>query len=62
MQIKKAMISTAQKVVALTIAEKVNTAQRIQVCSIHEIDTLITELSPGDQLLSNYIKEGLEVL
>ena len=62
MQIKKAMVSSAQKVVSLTIAEKVNTAQRIQVCSIHEIHTLITELSPNDQLLKNYIKEGLEVL
>ena len=62
MQIKKAMVSSAQKVVSLTIAEKVNTAQRIQVCNIHEIHTLITELSPNDQLLKNYIKEGLEVL
>jgi DeoR/GlpR family transcriptional regulator of sugar metabolism len=62
MQIKKAMVDTAQKVVSLTIAEKVNTAQRIQVCGIHEIHTLITELSPNDQLLKNYIKEGLEVL
>jgi DeoR/GlpR family transcriptional regulator of sugar metabolism len=62
MQIKKAMVSTAQKVVSLTIAEKVNTAQRIQVCNIRDIDTLITELPPDDQLLKSYVKEGLEVL
>ncbi|GAA0556714.1 DeoR/GlpR family DNA-binding transcription regulator [Chitinophaga japonensis] len=62
MQIKKAMVSSAQKVVSLTISEKVNTAQRIQVCDIHDIHTLVTELSPDDPLLKNYIREGLEVL
>ncbi|KAA2240064.1 DeoR/GlpR transcriptional regulator [Chitinophaga agrisoli] len=62
MQIKKAMISTAQHVVALTIAEKVNTSQRIRVCDIQEINTLITELSPEDQLLSAYKKAGLNVM
>jgi len=62
MQIKKAMVISAQKVVALTIAEKVNTAQRIQVCDIHGIHTLVTELAPESQLLSAYKKQGLEIL
>lgn len=62
MQIKKAMVTSAQKVVALTIAEKVNTAQRIQVCDIHGIHTLVTELAPDSQLLSAYKKQGLEIL
>lgn len=62
MQIKKAMVETAQNVISLTISEKVNTSQRIQVCSIKEIDTLITELPGDNQLLRPYIQEGLQVL
>ncbi|HEU4553559.1 MAG TPA: DeoR/GlpR family DNA-binding transcription regulator [Chitinophaga sp.] len=62
MQIKKAMVTTAQKVVALTIAEKVNTAQRIQVCDVHRIHTLITELPPDNPLFTAYKDAGLEVI
>jgi DeoR/GlpR family transcriptional regulator of sugar metabolism len=62
MQIKKAMVTTAQKVVALTIAEKVNTAQRIQVCDVHRIHTLITELPPDNPLFTAYKEAGLEVI
>jgi DeoR/GlpR family transcriptional regulator of sugar metabolism len=61
-QVKKAMIESAQKTVCLSISEKINTFQPIQVCTIDEIDSLITELSPGDALLERYKKAGLEVL
>jgi DeoR/GlpR family transcriptional regulator of sugar metabolism len=61
-QIKKAMIESAQKLVCLTIAEKINSQQPIQVSTIEKIDTLITELSPDDPLLQPYIKAGIKVL
>ncbi|HEY0355788.1 MAG TPA: DeoR/GlpR family DNA-binding transcription regulator [Flavisolibacter sp.] len=61
-QIKKAMIESAQRLVCLTIAEKINSQQPIQVCDIHKIDTLITELSPDDPLLEPYKKAGIKVL
>ena len=61
-QIKKAMIESAQKLVCLTIAEKINSQQPIQVCDLKKIDILITELPPDDPLLQPYIKAGIKVL
>lgn len=61
-QLKKAMIESCKKVVCLSIAEKVNTVQPIQVCGLGEIDTLITELEPGNPVLQPYVDAGIEVL
>jgi DeoR/GlpR family transcriptional regulator of sugar metabolism len=61
-EVKKAMIESSQKVVSLAIAEKLNTFQRIKICDIRQIDTLITELDPGDEHLKDYVKTGIEIL
>ncbi|MGH2554021.1 MAG: DeoR/GlpR family DNA-binding transcription regulator [Chitinophagaceae bacterium] len=61
-QLKKAMIESSKKVVCLTIAEKINTAQPIQVCQLSEIDILITELDPGNPVFKSYVDAGIEVL
>ena len=61
-QVKKAMIDSAEKLVCLTISEKLNTRQPIQICDIKKMDMLITELSPEDPLLQPYVKAGINVL
>lgn len=61
-QVKRAMIESAEKVVALSISEKLNSSQRIKVCGLDEIDMLITELPPGDAQLEAYVKAGVKVL
>ena len=61
-QIKKAMIESAQKVVCLTIAEKINTLQPIHIVGIDKIDILITELKPDDPILKPYVEAGVKVL
>lgn len=61
-QVKKAMIESSDKVVSLSISEKLNTSQRIKVCDLKEIDILITELQPSDELLAKYRKAGLQTL
>jgi DeoR/GlpR family transcriptional regulator of sugar metabolism len=61
-QLKKAMIESSKKIICLSIAEKVNTMQPIQVCSLTAIDTLITELEPGNSILQPYVDAGIEVL
>jgi DeoR/GlpR family transcriptional regulator of sugar metabolism len=61
-QTKKAMIESSQKVVCLTIAEKINTFQPIHVCDISKIDILITELPPDDPKLKPYTDAGVIVL
>lgn len=61
-QIKKAMISASKKIVCLTIAEKINTQQPLQICDCSKIDTLITELSPDDPNLKAYVEAGIKII
>ena len=61
-QIKKAMIESAKKVICLTIAEKINTQQPLQICDIKKIDTLITELPADNLLLKPYSRTGINVI
>ncbi len=62
MQIKRAMIESSQQVISLAITEKINTAQRIKVCGIREINTIVTELPPHHSLLKPYTAQGLQIL
>lgn len=61
-QVKKAMVESARRLVCLTIAEKINTQQPIQICDSKKIDTLITELPPDDPILKPYVQAGITVI
>ncbi len=61
-QVKKAMIESSQKLVCLTISEKINSRQPIQICELKKIHTLITEISPESELLASYINAGIKVV
>ncbi|HEV2480517.1 MAG TPA: DeoR/GlpR family DNA-binding transcription regulator [Puia sp.] len=53
-QVKKAMIRSAQQTVILSIAEKLDSIQKIKVCSLADVTHLVTDLHPDDKLLSKY--------
>lgn len=61
-QVKKAMIKSSKKVVALTISEKINTRQKIKIAGLEEIDILVTELDPDNGIFDEYKKQGVEIL
>lgn len=61
-EVKKAMIRSAQKTVSLSISEKLNSIQKLQVCKPEEVDVLITELEPSSQLLNAYLEKGIHIL
>ncbi|MEO8112168.1 MAG: DeoR/GlpR family DNA-binding transcription regulator [Ginsengibacter sp.] len=61
-QIKKAMIASSRKTICLTISEKINSRQSLQICDCSKIDTLITELSPENPVMQPYVKKGITVL
>ncbi len=61
-QIKKAMIESTRRLVCLSISEKINSQQPIQVCDSKKIDTLITELPADDEILKPYVKAGITVI
>lgn len=53
-QVIKAMLRSAKKTAVVSIAEKLNTVQKIKICEFEFINYLITELLPGNSLLSAY--------
>ncbi|WP_349316362.1 DeoR/GlpR family DNA-binding transcription regulator [Chitinophaga sp. MM2321] len=61
-QVKKAMVTTSRKVVALCISEKLNTVEHLKVCNTEAIDILITELPPKAKKLQPYSNKGIRIL
>ena len=55
-QVKKALLKSAAKPVVMCISENLDTSERIQVAPLKQFDTLITELSPGQNQLARYSK------
>ena len=60
--VKKTMIEVSDKVVILTISDKLQSTQKIRICGIHQIDNLITELDPNAPVLVPYQDLGVAVL
>lgn len=61
-QVKKAIIRSARKVAVLSIAEKLNTVQRMKICELSHVNYLITELSPEDHFLAPYRGTSVELI
>ena len=61
-KIKKAMVESSRRLVCLTISEKINSQQAIQVCDTKKIDTLITELPADHPLLQPFVDAGITVM
>ena len=61
-EIKRTMIDSSRKVVALSISEKINTSEHLKICDADEIDILITELPPAAEQLRPYQNKGIRIL
>ncbi len=61
-QMKKAMIHSARKVVSPCISEKIGSLQRYRICGVEEIDALITELEPWDSKLDAFKNMNIQLL
>lgn len=53
-QVKKAMLKSAEKTALLSIAEKLGSIQKFQVCNLQAIQYLLTELNPADEKVTAY--------
>ena len=60
-QVKRAMIRAGKKLAILSIAEKLNSSQRMKVCDLNLINYLITELQPDNHILTPYSHLDLEL-
>lgn len=61
-QVKRAMIHSAKKLVILSIAEKLNSVQRMKVCDMNLIHYLITEMPAGHPFLSAFQRLDLQLM
>jgi DeoR/GlpR family transcriptional regulator of sugar metabolism len=61
-EVKRAMIRSAKKTISLAISKKLNTTQRMLVCKLEEVDMLITELDPTDEILKPYHSTGITII
>ena len=61
-QIKRAMIKSAKKVVALSISEKIDTHEQLIICPAEDIQILVTELAPSHKTLLPYTHIGMLIL
>ncbi|WP_224997851.1 DeoR/GlpR family DNA-binding transcription regulator [Cesiribacter sp. SM1] len=55
-QVKKAMMRSAKKVVIMSIAEKLNSSQDLKVCDLSNVHYLVTDLKPSIPSLKGYTK------
>ncbi|GGG48653.1 DeoR family transcriptional regulator [Croceivirga lutea] len=61
-QTKKAVIEASKRTILLCISEKLNSKHRYKTCSLNQIDTLVTELSPEHALLTTFRKQNIRLL
>jgi DeoR/GlpR family transcriptional regulator of sugar metabolism len=54
-QVKKAMIKSANKTAIVSIAEKLNSVEKMKVGNLNAIDYLITDIDPSEKMLSPYV-------
>jgi len=55
-QIKRAMIKASQKVALLSIAEKLNSNQKMRVVPLRDVSCLVTDLSPDHHTLKEFAR------
>jgi DeoR/GlpR family transcriptional regulator of sugar metabolism len=53
-QVKKAMIKSANKTAIVSIAEKLNSVEKMKVSNLNGIDYLITDIDPSEKMLAPY--------
>lgn len=53
-QVKKAMIKCAKRTAIVSIAEKLDSVQKMKVCNLNAVHYLITDLDPSDTALTGY--------
>lgn len=61
-ELKKTMIEVSKEIIALSTLEKINTADPYYIGPVTELDTIITDVSPGDEQLSAYREAGINII
>jgi DeoR/GlpR family transcriptional regulator of sugar metabolism len=60
--VKKAMMQSSEKVIAVLTSEKLDTKMPYVVGELKQLNTIITDLDPNDSRLDDYTKSGVRIL
>lgn len=60
--LKRAMISCSDRIVAVTKHDKIGTAEPYKVCPIESLHTIVTEIDPHERIFAPYREKGIQVL
>jgi len=61
-EMKRAMVNCSDKIVALTGHDKIGTAETYKICAIDMLDTIVTEIDPGNEIFEPYRKRNIDIL
>lgn len=61
-EVKREMLRSANRVVAVTTYDKLGTAESYNVCAITDLDTIVTEGNTDRELLKPYADLGIKLL
>ena len=60
--VKRAMVNCSDRIVALTGHDKIGTSEAYKICAIDQLDTIITEISPDNEMFEPYRRQNIQVL
>lgn len=60
-QVKKAMVDTSKQIIALATVEKLGTTEPYYITSTSDLDIIVTDVEPTDQLLKAYKEAGIRL-
>lgn len=61
-EVKRVMMQSANRVVAITTQNKIGTAEPFKICDIGNVDTIITEADPASDLFAPYLSLGINIM
>lgn len=61
-EVKRIMIQSANRVVAVSTHDKIGTAESYKVCEITALETIITEIDPEDELFVPYKNLNIQII
>jgi DeoR/GlpR family transcriptional regulator of sugar metabolism len=61
-EVKRAMVDCSDRIVALTGHDKVGTSEAYKICPIDNLDTIITEINPDNEMFEPYRMRNIQIL
>jgi len=61
-EMKRAMVNCSDRIVALTGHDKIGTAETYKICAIDELDIIITEIDPANEIFEPYRLRNIRIV